>query len=372
MVVVGFSSEHEQQWRNGLQGARLSNLVGDARHVSQLRAGEVLSIDISQVFLRDQAAYKLVTPILMGGQLAGILLLGYGSIKPNHTSNELAILKAIARLASLVIERERAQNERNHALQELQAANEELEHANKVKTDFISIVSHEFRTALTGIQGFSEMMRDKDFSIMEMKEFAADIHSDAQRLTRLIKNILDLDRMESGRMHLSLGWLDMNAIITDVTGRLRPTAPNHLLRLQLASALPILKGDRDKLTQVVANLLNNAIKYSPDGGDITITSQVEGAAVHVSVKDQGVGIEARHLERIFERYARVESDNKYYIDGTGLGLPIVRQIVQLHGGHVWVESTPGEGSIFHFTVQFAGNSAGHTEGKDGKDSLLRG
>lgn len=357
LVVVGASPEQEHSWRDNLQGTRLSSVLGSAQLATRLREGELLFLDSDQPLLRDLPAYTVIAPILSANQLIGILMLGYSGVKPSHTAADLSLIQTIARLASLVIERERAHNERDTALTALQEANERLGCMNKVKSEFVSMVSHEFRTALTTIQGFSEVMRDDEFSMMEMKEFAADIYADTRRLTRLINDLLDLDRMEAGRMQLRLGWLDLHGIIMDVVSRFRPLLQHHTLRMQLASALPIMMGDRDKLTQVVSNLLHNAIKYSPAGGEVYISSSVEGNRVHVCVRDSGVGIPAQAIDRIFERYERVASETAYASEGTGLGLPTVRQIVQMHGGQVWAESIPGEGSLFHFTVQFTSGSS---------------
>ncbi len=352
LVIVGISPEHELHWRNSLQGARLSNLLGDAKLVARLRVGEDISLDIAHPLFRDQPSYKFITPILNDSILIGILLLDYGASQPNSTSQELTTIHAVAELALLLIERTRAQRERDRALVELKAAKDELEYANKRKSDLVSLVSHEFRTDLTGIQGFSELMRDETLSMMEMKEFATDIHADARRLVRMITETLDLERMDVGRMQLNLSWLDLNAIIINVTGRMSSLTTQHVIRPQLASALPVLLGDYDKLTQVVSNLLQNAVKYSPNGGEIIISSYIEGHMVHVSVRDYGVGIFPADLDRIFERYAHVEINSLRPSEETGLSLPIVREIVQLHGGQVWAESVVGKGSIFHFTVRF--------------------
>lgn len=352
MVIVGSSPEHELHWRNSLQGARLSNLLGDAKLVARLRAGEELSLDIAHPLFRDQPSYKLVMPILNGSVLNGVLLLDYGANQPHCTSYELATIHAIAELALLLLERALAQHERDRALVELKAAQDELEYANKRKSDLVSLVSHEFRTALTGIQGFSELMRDETLSMMEMKEFATDIHADARRLVRMITEMLDLERVDVGRMQLNLSWLELNAIIINVTGHISSLTTHHTIRPQLASALPVLLGDYEKLTLVVSNLLQNAVKYSPNGGEIIVSSYIEGHMVHVSVRDYGVGIFPTDLERIFERYAHVEMNSLRSSEETGLSLPIVREIVQLHGGQVWAESVVGKGSIFHFTVRF--------------------
>ena len=253
-------------------------------------------------------------------------------------------------IARDITERKQMEKERAQALVAQRAANEELERINKVRKDFVSVVSHEFRTALTGIQGFSQMMRDEDFRVEEMTEMASDIYEDATRLNRMISEMLDLDRMESGRMTLNLGEVDLNEVLVRTTDQIRSNAPGHRIRLQLDEGIPELLADRDKLTQVVTNLLTNAVKYSPEGGEITIHSHLEGGFVHVRVTDEGMGIRPEVLEKLFEPYTRVESQATRYIQGTGLGLAISRQIVMLHGGKIWAESEPGAGSIFHFTI----------------------
>jgi signal transduction histidine kinase len=194
------------------------------------------------------------------------------------------------------------------------------------------------------------MMRDEDFGVEEMTEMASDIYEDAKRLNRMISEMLDLDRMESGRMTLNLDGVDLNEVLVRTTDQIRSNAPSHRISLQLDEGIPELLADRDKLTQVVTNLLTNAVKYSPEGGEITVDSRLEGNFVHVRVVDEGMGIRPEVLEKLFEPYTRVESQATRYIQGTGLGLAITRQIVRLHGGEIWVESEPDVGSTFHFTV----------------------
>lgn len=236
------------------------------------------------------------------------------------------------------------------AFEQQRAAVGELERLSRAKSDFVSIVSHEFRTPLTGIRGFSEMIRDDDLTPEEIREYAANINTDAQRLSRMITDMLDLDRMESGRMELAREPVDVNAIITEAAERVRANSPAHPLTLDLAADLPAVFGDTDKITQVVTNLLSNAVKYSPGGGPITVTTRAESGRIHVSVRDRGLGIPKEAHESVFERYSRIETGATRHIQGTGLGLPIVRQIVEMHGGRAWVESALGEGSDFQFTL----------------------
>ncbi len=247
----------------------------------------------------------------------------------------------------------RAEAELAEAMLTQRAANEQLQGLSKAKGDFVSIVSHEFRTPLTVIQGFSEMMRDEAFSLDEMREYAGLIYHDAQRLNRLITDMLDLDRLESGRTELTRHPLDLNALVTEAVGTTRRLAVAHDFVLDLAPELPSVPGDPDKLAQVVINLVSNAVKYSPSGGTIVVGTRLEGGTAHLWVRDQGIGIAPEALEAIFERYARVESAATRNIQGTGLGLPIVRQIVELHGGRAWAESTRGQGSTFHVTLPLA-------------------
>jgi signal transduction histidine kinase len=263
----------------------------------------------------------------------------------------------LARALRYAIERKRAETQLAEALTLQREANAQLGPLNKIKSDFVSIVGHEFRTPLTSIQGFSEIIRDEELTREEVTEYAADINAEAQRLSRLIDDMLDLDRMESGRLVLHRAPVDLNTLITEVAGDMRPSAPLHLLRLDLGDALPPLSGDRDKLRQVLTNLLSNAVKYSPEGGEITLSSRVEGTCVHLRVQDHGVGIPTEALEAIFERYARIDSEATRSIQGTGLGLPIVRRIVALHGGAVWAESAPGQGAVFHVTIPLAAAAA---------------
>jgi PAS domain S-box-containing protein len=352
ITIVGTSPEYEQHWYNSLYGARLHSMLGSQEFVDRLRAGEMLALDSSHQLFRDLPSYKLITPILKDDELIGIFLLAYGNARPDLTAQDLATIHAVANLAALLVERDKALVERDHAQQTLQVARSDLERTSKAKGDFLGIISHEFRTALTGIQGFSEIMRDKDLSMAEMKEFAVDIHTDARRLVRLITGMLNIDHSEAPHLQLNPSWLDLNAVIIDAVARMRQTNSNAIIRLQLANALPILRGDHEKLTSVIANLLQNAILHSPPGGEVAISSQIEGKVVHICIRDYGTSLSAAELERIFEPHMHGDVHSTFHIEDSQPELSIVREIVQMHGGQVWAESVPGKGSIFHFTIRF--------------------
>ena len=193
-----------------------------------------------------------------------------------------------------------------------------------------------------------------------MKTLAGDIFSDAQRLNRMINEMLDLDRMEAGKIRIQPKPVDINSLVHEVIDRARASSDKHSLRTELDEALPIINADPDRLIQVISNLVSNAVKYSPDGGEVTISTAAENGQVHVSVKDQGVGIAPEFIDRVFGRYERFENSKTSKVVGTGLGLAISRQIIELHGGKIWVQSQVGSGSTFHFAVplQIGAGSAG--------------
>ena len=245
-----------------------------------------------------------------------------------------------------------------HRTEEAARANlAELERINRLKSEFMSMVSHEFRTALTGIQGYSEVLSTDDVTPNEVKDFATDINSESLRLNRMITEMLDLDRIESGRIQLHTERLDVNALIAGAAERAQMSTDNHRIGLALDPALPRIDADKDRLTQVLSNLLSNAVKYSPEGGDITVTTRVVDHSIEVSVNDHGRGIPAEFIAKIFGRYERYEGAGKAQVVGTGLGLAISQQIVQLHKGRIWVESTVGAGSTFRFTIPIPADAA---------------
>jgi len=183
-----------------------------------------------------------------------------------------------------------------------------------------------------------------------VKSLAGDIFSDAQRLNRMINEMLDLDRMEAGKIRIQPKPVDLNSLVREVVERAQASSEKHRLRTELDQALPIINADPDRLIQVISNLVSNAVKYSPDGGEVTISTAADNGQVHVAVRDQGVGIPPEFISRVFGRYERFENSKTSKVVGTGLGLAISRQIIELHGGKIWVESKVGSGSTFEFTV----------------------
>ncbi len=361
LAVIGLTEEQRQQWFALCSNRKLSEFLDERFLVSKIRLPEIIVADMTKapfdkLFNPHNVPSMLIAPVYIGATLSAILYLDYDTAAHVYTNNETELIVAMTKLCALALEREQKQAEMTKLLATLQATNEDLERSNKVQRDFVSIVSHEFRTTLTGIQGFSELICDEVFSEKEVKEYACDINTDAKRLNRMISDLLDLERMQSGGMQLHLEPIELNRIIKMVVEHMHPMLHKHDVILTLDDMLPTLSGDNDKLTQVVTNLLSNAVKYSPKGGEIRISSFGEGTNLHLTVQDSGMGIPADALEHIFTPYNRVETVATRHIQGTGLGLPITRQIVQLHGGQVWAESQQGVGSMFHIVLPLLHNA----------------
>jgi len=249
------------------------------------------------------------------------------------------------------------------ALLKLSQENEaKIAQLSRTKSEVMSNLSHEFRNALVGIQGFSEIMRNEDLPPQEVKAFAADIFDDSNRLTRMINEMLDLDHMESGRVTLDLKPLDLNVQVEQAVDRAKVSGAKCKIVSRLET-LPVVDGDSDRLFQVISNLLGNAVKYSPDGGEVLVTTSHTDGEVRISVKDHGVGIAAEDLPRLFQRYERIDSKSGHKISGTGLGLVIARQIVEMHGGRIWAGRNEEGGSEFAFTIPQASRTAPSPDAK---------
>ena len=265
-------------------------------------------------------------------------------------------LHAEAEQRSAEAERRSAEASRNQAIEareQLAAANEVLKRVNRLEEEGLSNASHEFRNALIGIQGYSELLLDEKVTSQAVREYAAEIQNEALRLNRLITNMLDLDRLESHRATLTLGLTDLNRILRSAADRGAAASAGHTFALDLDGTLHPFMADSDRLTQVAANLVSNAVKYSPAGTEVRIASRLNNGVIRVSVSDQGHGIRPGDLVRVFSRFERISTEK---VGGTGLGMPISKEIIELHHGKMWAESTFGVGSTFVFELPLNGES----------------
>ena len=223
----------------------------------------------------------------------------------------------------------------------------------RLKDELVATVSHELRTPLTSLRGFAELMLKRNFPQEKQRDFLAIIHKESLRLTKLINDFLDLQRMESGRQEYAFEVLDLAALQREVMAVFSREDALHHFRFEAPACLPAVSADADRIRQVLSNLLSNAVKFSPNGGEIVSDLRQEGAEVVVRVRDPGIGIAADMQGQLFSKFFRADNHETRRIGGTGLGLALVKEIITAHGGRVWVESVDGQGSTFSFTLPVA-------------------
>ncbi len=245
-------------------------------------------------------------------------------------------------------------HELEKASAELKAANERLKELDRLKDEFIATVTHELRTPLTSVRSIAEILHaNPGIEHRQHQEFTAIIVKESERLTRLINQVLDFQKIETGRMTWQIAEIDLQEVIHDALASSASLVKDKHIRLvrHIPDQVPLVAGDRDRLIQVMVNLISNAVKFSPDdNGLIDIGLVVAPDHVRVSVKDNGIGISVKDCETIFQEFRQIKHTLKGRPPGSGLGLSITRRIVDFHGGRIWVESEPGQGATFYFTL----------------------
>ena len=234
---------------------------------------------------------------------------------------------------------------------DLAAAAEVLKEADEVKSRFISIASHELRTPLTAILGFSELLTRPQVSEQQRAEWSAWINAQSRRLAEMLDDLLNVSRIQSGKMTLRREPVDFVATARDAVRVVGPP-PSHSVAIEVPAGLPRVWGDSDKLLQVVVNLVSNAVKYSPSGGQIKLAAEPDPArgCIVVSVSDGGIGISEADQVQLFTTFHRISRPETQGVSGSGLGLYIVKSLVEMMGGEVWVRSELGKGSTFAFSL----------------------
>ena len=250
-----------------------------------------------------------------------------------------------------------SKDDMNESYERLKEAYEELKEVNRIKTDFVSYVTHELRTPLAIIQNNLEMFLDGTFGdLNEVQHESMDmIFKNIERLIMLVQDSLDMSRIYGGRLKLKCGQIPVDELFRKIISDMRIIAEKkgQRLSLEIADSVSVVECDRDQITQVLTNLLQNAIKFTPDGGNINVTvlNGDVGNKVLVKVSDNGIGIPEEEQENIFKQFYQVKSNLPHETGGTGLGLSISKGIIEAHGGKIWVESMPEAGSTFLFTIQ---------------------
>ncbi len=289
---------------------------------------------------------SLAVPLLREDRIVGGLVVrrkSTGEFRPEV----IELLKTFATQSVLAIQNARL-------FREIEDKSRQIEAANRHKSEFLANMSHELRTPLNAIIGFSEVLGEKLFGDLNDKqaEYTDDILTSGRHLLSLINEILDLSKVEAGRMELELATFDLPLAIDNARTFVRERATRHgiTLDLDLDERLGDFVGDERKIKQILLNLLSNAVKFTPEGGRIGIDARQSDGSVEISVTDTGVGIAPEDQPKIFEEFRQVGSDLTHKSEGTGLGLTLAKKFIELHGGRIWVESEVGKGSRFTFTL----------------------
>ncbi|MBI4411807.1 MAG: GAF domain-containing protein [Deltaproteobacteria bacterium] len=345
----------------------LKNRVIIRNDFTELTRGLVPEINSQKAhLLQKELGFKkfVITPLVAERKVVGALI---GASRKEYVEESVVdTLDNFANQAALALESAQL-------IEELQQKNVELEEANKIKSDFLAIMSHELRTPLTAIIGFSEILLEGVLGEMnkEQKDSMQEVLKNAENLLHLINSILDLAKVEAGKMDLSVEPFDVAGVITEVWQTVSPLVArkNQDLVLNIGPELPKLTADPRKLRQILINLVGNAIKFTPDGGQIEISAHYYKKAdilteefhlkpkrfsntgvFRIAVKDSGIGIKSEHLAHIFDIFSQVDSTFTRKYQGTGLGLALTKQLVELHGGIIAVTSEFGKGSEFKFLL----------------------
>ena len=287
----------------------------------------------------------VAVPMVHQGSLIGSL--GVTRNRPGEFPAEtIELLRTFATQSALAIQNARL-------FHEIADKGRQLEAASRHKSEFLANMSHELRTPLNAVIGFSEVLLQRMFGTLNDKqdEYLKDIYASGQHLLSLINDILDLSKIEAGRMELAPAPFHLPSALDNAVTLVKERAGRHGIALQLDidPALGEVVGDERKIKQVLLNLLSNAVKFTPDGGRISLKAGQADGAVEISVTDTGIGIAPENQAAIFEEFRQVGSDERKR-EGTGLGLTLAKKFVELHGGRIWVESELGRGSTFTFTL----------------------
>jgi signal transduction histidine kinase len=240
---------------------------------------------------------------------------------------------------------------RREAELELERQNDQLRELDRLKDEFVALVSHELRTPLTSIRGYLELINEDTNLTEEQSRFLETIDRNAQRLQRVVGDLLFVAQVEAGKLSLEDGDVDLNSVVEEAADAARPVAGAKSISLVVdLGELPEIRGDRARLAQVLDNFISNAIKFTATGGSVSVATRVFQDNVEIIVSDNGMGIPANELPLLFQRFFRAERATSGAIPGTGLGLAIAKAIVTAHGGRIRVESEDGGGTTFQILL----------------------
>jgi PAS domain S-box-containing protein len=401
-----FASNIDPNWVTQAIAERVAEVLGDWSAVI-LRSPEAKELSVASIYHRDMASLGLAwsyiyrQPLVVGEGLIGqVVATGYPSLTTNvrgisNVSTPGTYHPSPVKLASLLIlplrtrremigaliiaanDPDRAMTDDKLPLAELLAeraalaienaslyteqveARRKVEDLSRLKDEFLSIASHELRTPVTSIKGYTQLakMLIKEGDLATSEEYLDIALDQIDRMSRLILELLDVSRIETGRLEIRREAIRWSQFVRDVVHRHHTAVSDRRFHISVPDVSKLISGDRDRLEQVLGNLLENAVKYSPDGSDVTVTVDDRGDSFVTAVCDRGIGIPADELGQVFERFHRGRQVSSTNYGGLGLGLYITKQIIERHGGTIWVESKEGHGTTFSFSLPVADAAA---------------
>jgi signal transduction histidine kinase len=307
------------------------------------RAGENLPLVLIPSDLRWPGRHRLehilALPLTQEQELVGVIYVFRPASARQFQVRDVRLLEIFAQQAAAAIQSSRL----------VQQASEERQRLLAMQESFVGIVSHELQTPIAIIKGYASTLGNPDGSWRPdvVRRIATTIEDECDRLQSLVTDLLDISRIQAGRVAMAFSMVDSGELVGDTVQSMRVKAPERRIDLTVAPSLPLVRADADKLRRALQNLVDNAIKYSPPDSAITVSVQPAGSELRIAVSDEGIGIPEEEREHIFERFHRVDTSLSRTTPGVGLGLYIVKAIIDAHGGRTWVESPgPGQGSTF--------------------------
>jgi two-component system sensor histidine kinase KdpD len=293
---------------------------------------------VQGTFFRDDTTHTVVTSIRLGAQPIGSLGLQGANLSDSA-------LQGLTNLVAIGLERTRAQEAASRAAAARQS--------DELKSTLLDALAHEFKTPLTSIKAAStSLLSSKMLNPEQQRELISIVDEETDRLSVLVTEAIQMARIEAGRVVLRRENHSVSDLVESVLQKLKPVVEDRIIDVKLASNLPSVWADRELIEVALRQLIDNALKYSPARSPVLVTAEIKDSRVVVSVADRGPGISEQEQSRIFEKFYRAEASRRQ-IPGAGLGLVIAREIIHAHGGEIWVESKPGDGSIFRFTLPSA-------------------